>query len=170
MTTFYLTVRFLHVFAGALWAGMAIFSAFFLMPAMKEVGPDGAKVMAALERRGLVAFIPIVVSVSILSGLWLYWRYTGGFSPEISRSHAGMAFGTGGAVAIVAAVIGIVVVSRSLAKASALTKQAMAMPEAQRASVMAPVAGLRLRAMMGARIVAVLVTITIGLMSVGLLI
>ena len=71
------TVRFLHVFAGALWVGMAIFSAFFLMPAMKEVGPDGGKVMAALERRGLVAFIPIVVSISILSGLWLYWRYTG---------------------------------------------------------------------------------------------
>jgi hypothetical protein len=60
-------------------------------------------------------------------------------------------------------------VSRSLANASALTKQAMALPEAQRGSVMAPVAGLRQRAMMGARIVAVLVTITIGLMSVGLL-
>ncbi len=34
---------------------------------------------------------------------------------------------------------------------------------------MAPVAGLRQRAMIGARIVAVLVIITIGLMSVGLL-
>ncbi len=52
MTTFYLLVRFLHVLAGAIWVGMATFSAFFLMPAMKEVGPDGAKVMAALERRG----------------------------------------------------------------------------------------------------------------------
>ena len=101
-----------------IWVGMAIFSAFFLMPAMKEVGPDGAKVMAALERRGLVAFIPIVVIISVLSGVWLYWRYTGGFSPEISRSHAGMAFGTGGAIAIVAAIIGIAIVSRSLAKAT----------------------------------------------------
>ena len=89
--------------------------------------------MAALERRGLLAFIPIVVSVSILSGVWLYWRYTGGFSPEISRSHAGMAFGTGGALGILAAIIGIGVVSRSLAKATALTKQAMTLPEAQRA-------------------------------------
>ena len=169
MTTFYLLVRFLHVLAGAIWVGMATFSAFFLMPAMKEVGPDGAKVMAALERRGLVAFIPIVVIVSVLSGVWLYWRYTGGFSPEISRSHAGMAFGTGGALGILAAIIGIAIVSRSLAKATALTKQAMTLPEAQRGSVMAPVAGLRQRAMMGARIVAVLVIITIGLMSVGLL-
>lgn len=169
MTTFYLTVRFLHVLAGALWVGMAIFSAFFLMPAMKEAGPDGAKVMAALERRGFVAFIPIVVSIAVLSGLWLYWRYTGGFSPEIRRSHAGMAFGTGGALAIIAAVIGIVVVSRSMAKASALTKQVMAMPESSRASAMAAIGQLRQRAMMGARIVAVLVTITIGLMSVGLL-
>ncbi|HKV99646.1 MAG TPA: hypothetical protein VJN96_07475 [Vicinamibacterales bacterium] len=169
MTTFYLTVRFLHVLAGAIWVGFAIFSAFFLMPAMKDAGPDGAKVMAALERRGFIAFIPIVVSVAIFSGLWLYWRYTGGFSPEISRSHAGMAFGTGGALAIVAAIIGIVVVSRSLAKASALTKQAMAMPESARGPLMATIGPLRLRAMMGARIVAVLVTITIGLMSIGLL-
>ena len=169
MTTVYLTVRFLHVLAGAIWVGFAIFSAFFLMPAMKEVGPDGGKVMAALERRGLLAFVPIVVSVSILSGIWLYWRYTGGFSAEISRSHAGMAFGTGGALGILAAIIGIGVVSRSLAKASALTKQAMTLPEAQRASVMAPVPGLRQRAMTGARVAAVLVIITIGLMSVGLL-
>jgi hypothetical protein len=139
------------------------------MPAMKEVGPEAGKVMAALERRGFLAFIPTVVSVSILSGVWLYWRYTGGFSPEISRSHAGMAFGAGGALGILAAIIGIGVVSRSLAKATALTKQAMALPEAQRASVMAPVAGLRQGAMTGARIVAVLLIITIGLMSVGLL-
>jgi len=169
MTTFYLTVRFLHVLAGAMWVGFAVFSAFFLMPAIQEAGPDGGKVMAALERRGVVALIPIIVTVTILSGLWLYWRYTGGFSPEISRSHAGMAFGTGGALAILAAIIGIGVVSRSLAKASALMKQAMTLPEAQRASVLAPVPGLRQRAMMGARIVAVLVIITIGLMSVGLL-
>jgi uncharacterized membrane protein len=169
MTTFYLTVRFLHVLAGAIWVGMATFSAFFLMPAMKDVGPDGGKVMAALERRGFLAFIPIVVSVSIVSGVWLYWRYTGGFSPEIGRSHAGMAFGTGGAIAVVAAVIGIAVVSRSLAKATALTTQAMALPEAQRASAMAAVPGLRQRAMTGARIVALLVIVTVGLMSVGLL-
>ncbi len=169
MTTFYLTVRFLHVLAGAIWVGFAVFSAFFLMPAVLEVGPDGGKVIAALERRGLVAVIPIVVSISILSGLWLYWRYTAGFSPEISRSHAGMAFGTGGAIAIVAAIIGIAVVSRSLAKATALTKQAMAMPESGRAATMATVKALRTRAMNAARIVAVLVIIVIGLMSVGLL-
>ena len=169
MTTFYLIVRFLHVLAGAMWVGMAIFSAFFLMPAIREVGPDGGKVMAALERRGVVALIPIIVIVTILSGLWLYWRYTGGFTPEISRSHAGMAFGAGGAIAIVAAIIGIGVVSRSMAKATAMTKQAMAMPEAGRASTMTTIQQLRQRAMTGARIVAVLVIIVIGLMSVGLL-
>lgn len=169
MTTFYLIVRFLHVLAGAMWVGMAIFSAFFLMPAIREVGPDGGKVMAALERRGVVALIPIIVIVTILSGLWLYWRYTGGFTPEISRSHAGMAFGAGGAIAIVAAIIGIGVVSRSMAKATAMTKQAMAMPEAGRAATMTTIQQLRQRAMTGARIVAVLVIIVIGLMSVGLL-
>jgi uncharacterized membrane protein len=169
MTTFYLTVRFLHVLAGAMWVGMAVFSAFFLMPAIQETGPDGGKVMAALERRGVVALIPIIVSISILSGLWLYWRYTGGFTPEISRSHAGMAFGAGGAIAIVAAIIGIAVVSRSLAKATALAKQVMTMPEAGRASAMTAVQQLRKRAMTAARIVAVLVIVVIGLMSVGLL-
>lgn len=169
MTILYLVIRFLHVLAGALWVGMAVFSAFFLMPAVKELGPDGGKVMAAIERRGVVAFIPIVVSISILSGIWLYWRYTAGFSHEISRSHAGMAFGAGGAIAIVAAIIGIAVVSRSLAKATALSKQAMTMPDAGRAAAMATVQQLRARGMGAARVVAVLVIIVIGLMSVGLL-
>lgn len=169
MTILYLVIRFLHVLAGAMWVGMAVFSAFFLMPAVKELGPDGGKVMAAMERRGVVVLIPVIVSISILSGIWLYWRYTGGFSPEISRSHAGIAFGTGGAIAIVAAIIGIAVVSRSLAKATALSKQAMTMPETGRAAAMATVQQLRARGMSAARVVAVLVIIVIGLMSVGLL-
>ena len=52
------------------------------------------------------------VWLAILSGFWLYWRYTGGFSPEGSRTHAAMAFGTGGIIAVLAFLIGALMISR----------------------------------------------------------
>ncbi|MFI5178689.1 MAG: hypothetical protein ACHQO8_09000 [Vicinamibacterales bacterium] len=170
MTTFYLAIRVLHVLCGAIWVGMAVFGAFFLMPAIGDVGPDGGKVMAALERRGFVAFIPIIAALSVLSGLWLYWHYTGGFSPEISRTHAGMTFGIGGILGIAAAIIGAGVVSRAMAKATKLSKEAAGMIDtAARNAALAAANQSRQRGQTGARFVAVLLILTVSLMSIALL-
>jgi hypothetical protein len=170
MSTFYLSVRVLHVLCGAIWVGMAVFGAFFLMPAIKDAGPDGAKVMAALERRGFVAFIPIIAGLSVFSGLWLYWRYTGGFNPEISRSHAGMTFGVGGVLAIAAAIIGAGIVSRAMANATRLMREAAGMTDvAARNAALATAQQLRQRGQTGARFVAVLLILTVSLMTIALL-
>ncbi len=166
----YLTIRVLHVLAGAVWLGVAVFGAFFLMPSVRDAGPDGAKVMIALERRGFFALVPILAVSSIVSGLWLYWRYTGGFSSAISHSHAGMAFGTGGALAIVAAIIGGAVISRAAATSTALAREAATMPEGpNRTAALADAAVLRQRAQAAARVVAILLLLTAALMSVALL-
>ena len=42
--------RLIHVVAGILWVGFAVFVPFYLSPALAEAGPDSAKVMAALQR------------------------------------------------------------------------------------------------------------------------
>src|ERR687891_465683 len=52
MTTLIL-LRLVHVVFGALWVGMVVFTTFFLAPAVQDTGPDGGKVMAALQRRGI---------------------------------------------------------------------------------------------------------------------
>jgi hypothetical protein len=153
------------------WVGWTLFLVMFLQPAVLETGPEGAKVMAAVERRGFVAGIPIVAALSLLSGLWLYWRYTAGFSPSIRQSHAGMAFGVGGALAIISAILGGAVVSRLAKKATALSHEAATMPEgANRTAKVAGALELRRRMLAITKIIAVLLVATIALMSIAILI
>jgi hypothetical protein len=167
MFTTYLVIRALHILVGAIWLGTAVFAAWFLMPAVAEAGPGGAQVMAGIQRRGWIVAVPILAIVSIVSGLWLYWRYTGGFSPELSASHAGMTFGLGGAFAILAAIVGATI-GRNLVRANTLTAEAAsATDEAARGALLARAQGLRRRAQAAARVVAVLLLVTITLMSVA---
>lgn len=167
----YLIIRVIHVICGAAWLGSVLFTAWVLMPAMAQAGPDAAKVGAQIDKRGMHAFMGIVSGLAVLSGIYLYWHYTAGFSPEISRSHGGMAFGFGGFVAIAALVIGASGVGRSMKKAAALALQAVAATDqAQRQQLLGQAAGLRARAMTLARAVSILLLITIALMSVALFI
>jgi len=115
--TMFLVVMTLHVLCAALWVAIAVFGAVFLTPAARDLGPDGMKIMLALRKRGFVAFVPIIATITVLSGFWLYWRFTAGFSPEVSRSHAGMTFGTGGILGLTALIIGGAVLSRSVVQA-----------------------------------------------------
>ncbi len=161
----YLTIRALHVLLGALWFGFAVLMAYFLMPAMEEAGADGAKVAAGLERHRLLVAFGAIAGLTVLSGFWLYWRYTAGFNPVISRTHAGMAFGLGGVLGIIAAVLGGSVVGRSMKRAAAITATAATAPEAERARLFAQASALRARARAGAKLLAILLAITLILMA-----
>jgi hypothetical protein len=161
----YLTIRALHVLLGALWFGFAVLLAFFLMPAMEEAGPGGAKVAAGLERHRLMVAFASIAGLTVLSGIWLYWRYTAGFNPAISRTHAGMAFGLGGVLGIIAAILGGSVVGRSMKRAGALAASAATAPEADRGPLLAQAAAFRARARTSAKLLAILLAITIILMA-----
>jgi hypothetical protein len=161
----YLWIRVLHVLLGALWVGFIVFTVVFLTPAMSALGPDAPKLMAALRQRGLVIALPIIAGLTIVSGIYLYWRYTAGFSPEVSRTHAGMAFGIGGVLGIIAYIIGAGIVSVNMAKAMKLSQQMLSAPEAQRAGLMATIAGHRKRAATASQIVAVLVVLAVIFMA-----
>jgi uncharacterized membrane protein len=164
----YLVVRLLHVLLGAIWVGTVTFSAFVLMPALQEAGPDAAKVMAGLQRRRFMDLLPIVALINVLSGLWLYWRFTAGFDATISASPGGIAFGTGGALAIVAFMIGVLVMRRSLIRAGGLAARASSTTDpAERSKLMGQAAALRIRAGRAGRVVAVLLIITTLLMAAG---
>lgn len=53
-----IALRLVHIVLGALWVGMMAFTVFFLTPAIRDAGPEGGKVMAAL-----IAFILGIVVV-----------------------------------------------------------------------------------------------------------
>ena len=168
MTEIYLLTRVVHVVLGAFWMGAIVFAAFYLMPAVAEAGPDGAKVMAGIVRRKYLNVVPLVALVNILTGFWLYWRFTNGFEPALSGTRGAMVFGTGGVLALVAFHIGVLGMRRNILKAGALAAQAAALPEGgDRAALVAKAVALRARASMYGPIVAVMLIVTAALMALG---
>jgi hypothetical protein len=160
--------RLLHVLVGAFWAGTLIFNALFLAPAIGEAGPDGAKVMAGIQRRRFMDVMPLVALVTILSGLWLYWRISGGFEPSFFRTPLGLWYGIGGLLAIVGFGIGIGVLRPSMTRIGQLAAQAtQAADAAQREALMAQVSGLRRRSVTAGRLVALLLAVATALMGVA---
>ncbi len=168
MHTFFLSVRALHVLLGATWLGMALLASMFVMPAIRDAGPDGGKVLAAMARRGLVAFIPSIAGLTVLSGLWLYWRFTDGFNPAVSGSAGAMVFGMGGVLGLVAAVLGGSVVGRNIKKVLKLSGEAAATSDAAAREALLRQAGQAgQKAGAAGRLVTVLLAITIVLMAIG---
>lgn len=122
--------RIIHVLGGVIWVGSMFFVAMFLIPAMTEAGPDSAKVMTALNRRNFMVVVPVIAILTILSGLWLYWRASMGFSPAYMSSGPGKAYGTGAVLAILAFVVGITMTRPAMMKAEQLGRDGK-MAEAQ---------------------------------------
>ena len=148
-----LLARLLHIVVGVFWAGTVFFNAWLLAPALRDVGPDGGKVMAALARRGLLVILPVSGILTILSGIWLYWHASVGFDPAYMRSRPGMVYGLGMVATLVAFLIGVLVVRPSVAK--------MATADPSDASK------LRARVAAFSMLVAVLVAVTVICMAVG---
>jgi len=162
-----LLMRLLHIVLGVFWAGTLMFTAFFLLPSVREAGPDGAKVIAGLMRRRFLTVMPVVAAGSILSGFWLYWKMSVGFQPEYMRSPMGQAFGFGSVTAIVAFILGIKVVRPSMLRAAKLAQEAGAAALAERDTRMAEVQALRSRAGKAGVAVAMLLALTVAAMAVA---
>lgn len=162
------TMRLLHVGLGVFWAGVLFFHAWFLIPSVRDAGPDGAKVVQALQRRGFMNILPIAALLTILSGGYLMWRVSAGFRPEWSRSPTGMTLGIGAVAAIVAFGIGVGVMRPATLRAGALSQTVAQLPDqSAREARMGEIMGLRTRAARAARWVAGLLVVTVGTMAVA---
>lgn len=165
----YLLVRAIHVLFGAVWVGIAVFAAWIITPLAESLGPDAVKVNAIMRKRGFIAGMPILAGTTILTGVALYYRFTGHFSPEGLRSHAAMVYGTGGVLGIISLLIGALVISRSMIKAETVSKAAAGAKSAdERNRMLADAAALRARAGAAGNLIAVLLIITVLLMATGL--
>jgi len=151
-----LLMRLLHILSGIFWVGTMMFNTGFLLPAFRDAGPDGAKVGAALAKRRFMVVMPIVALVTILSGFWLFWRTSAGFQATFMQSHMAKALSFGAACAIVAFIIGVVVVRPAMVQAMALAQS-----NPQRAQV------LRVRTDVAGRLVTGLVALAAAAMAVA---
>lgn len=165
MSALLLVMRLVHIGLGAFWFGAVMFATFFLFPAMQEAGPDGARVGAGVMRRRYPQIVAIVAFLTLLSGLWLLRRVSGGFQPGYMGTGPGKGYSVGGAAAILAFLIGMIFVRPAMTKAMRLGQEAATSPNPQ--SVHAEAAKLRARAMTAGMVVAVLLMITIAAMALG---
>jgi hypothetical protein len=160
-------LRLVHVVAGVLWVGFAVFVPAYLGPAIQETGPDGGKVMAALQRRGLMTVLPVLAVLTIVSGVWLYWHLSAGFAPAYLRSTAGHAYGIGGVIAIVGFIIGISVLRPSMLRVLRIMASVPSAAPADRERLVAEAQRYRARGAAAGRVVAVLLLVATAAMAVA---
>lgn len=166
-TLVFLFVRVLHVLLAAVWLGATVFVSLLLMPAVNAAGPAGGQIMISLNKR-IVPFFASLGGLTVLTGIYLYWRFTGGFDPVISRSNAGMAFGIGGVAGVLAAIIGGSVVGRSSKRVVEIMQQVATMGDgAQKTSMIQEANGLKERMATSGAVVLVLQIVATVLMALG---
>ena len=114
-------LRLFHIGAGVFWVGGVLMFTRFVFPAVQAVGPAAGPFMDQLTR---VRQVPRALLgagfVTSLTGLALFWHDSAGGQGDWMRSVTGMAFGTGGLLAIVALVIGLTVNSPTARRLGAL--------------------------------------------------
>ena len=160
-------LRSVHVVGGVFWAGAILFVVHFLEPAVRDAGPDGAKVMQALRKRRYLEVVPTVAALTLLSGFALYWRTFGRLHPGPGASGVELALGLGGFASLVAFVIGVTMLRPSALRIGALGAEPAKAPPERRASLEEEVGRLRLRMRKSGRWVAVLLSVAILSMAVG---
>jgi uncharacterized membrane protein len=162
-----IVLRLIHVVGGVFWVGAMLFNAAFLFPAMRDAGPDGARVAAGIMRRRFAEITPVIALATMISGLWLYSRASVGFRAAYMRSPTGIIYAVGGLAAISAFLFGVIVVRPAMVRASALSTRIPQMEPAERDAALAQAQMLRKRAGGGGNVVAVLLFIAAAAMAVG---
>ncbi len=108
---YYLTsLRLLHIVPGIFWAGGVLYMAFFVMPAIQKLGPDGGKFMQQLAKtNNLPTFMTTLGTISVVAGLLLLWEVSGHFNLEWLVSFHGVVLLTGATAGIVALTLGFLI-------------------------------------------------------------
>ena len=75
----FLSIRVFHVLLASTWIGSTIFVSTLLMPAIEASGPSGGQVMMRINRHGIVAYMAALGGTTVLTGLYLFWHFTGAF-------------------------------------------------------------------------------------------
>ncbi len=83
MDTYMVVLRIVHILAGVFWVGAALTMILFIQPTAREVGPAAGPFMSHLAgKKRLVDFVLGAAGLTILAGLLMYWRVSGGLDPD----------------------------------------------------------------------------------------
>jgi hypothetical protein len=149
MTTI-LIIRTIHILAGVVWAGFGIVVAGFLLPSL---APEGRRAVGQWMATRGQALVGSSALLTIFSGLYLIITLHKG-----DTSAMGMTLGIGGALAILAFIIGITVIGPATRRLGAMQQTPGALTPDQAAA-------LQRRAVFGARLAASLIFLSVLAMA-----
>lgn len=138
----YLSLIFLHVAFGVLWAGGVIVLGLFVFPAVMEAGPAGGAVMGGILKRRLPVFLSVSAFIVVLSGVRMYMIR---FTPEWLTTAEGLAITVGGVLGLGAFVLGFFIQRPLAGKVGAMGARIAASGTPPTAGQAAELAALRAR-------------------------
>lgn len=159
-----ITLRAVHVMAGAFWVGAALMLVAFVAPSARAVGPAGAPFMQRLLGRSRFGeAMGIAGLAATLAGAALLWSSSGGLDPAWVASPGGATMVLASLVGIGALAIGIGVNKPTAARLAALG-DAVAATGGPTAAQAAEIAQLQRRLQLGGQWGAsLLVVATLGM-------
>ena len=160
--------RILHIGLGVFWAGAVFFLVFLLEPSVSSVGPEGGRVMQALQKRGLLTVMPVAAVVTILSGGFLYGHLLSGAGPGWLATRFGAALTIGAAASLVAFGQGLFLMRPATLQVGRLSARLGESPEAgERDALLAEIAEMKSRSRTHARWVAFWLGIAVVTMAIA---
>ncbi len=163
-----IAARILHIGLGVFWAGTIFFFVFLLEPSVRSVGPQGGLVMMALQRRKFMIILPVAAGLTILSGIYLYWRVSGGFALDWISAPIGEALTLGSVTSIVAFVIGVFFMRPAALEVGRLSASLANVNESEeRDAISARIEDLKSRSRTYARWVAICLGVAVITMAVA---
>jgi hypothetical protein len=163
-----LALRVIHVVLGVFWAGTILFFATLLEPSVRAAGPEGGRVMQALQQRHYMTIMPAVAVLTILSGIALLWRHFGGSPSGWFATRAGTCFSLGGLASLVAFVLGVFVLRPAALRVGALGRELAQSPGGPEGDAKAALLqALRRRMTLSMRWIAALLLIAVVTMAVA---
>src|SRR3954468_21694072 len=167
MTIELLFLRIVHIVGGIFWVGGTLLTTFFLFPALRTLGAAAGPVFAAVQQRKLSGWMLTAALLTVLSGLRLLWIPSGGYQSAYFATAPGMGFSTAGLSAIVAFVLGTMIVRPAAMGAARIGASIASAPPEQRGQLSAEVARLGKRSAIGGTIVAALLVLAAAGMAMA---
>jgi len=167
MDVYVVVLRLIHIVSGVFWAGAAFFNVLLLEPAINDSGAEGQKTMGALMRLGMVMVLTVAGVLTILSGLALYGRDSGGFQVSWIASPQGIVFTIGALAGIIGGALGGSMVGgsgRRLGELGAAVAQSGGKPTGEQAAQMT---ALKNRMHLGGQLNAGLLLIAVMAMAIA---
>jgi hypothetical protein len=163
-----IVLRLLHIISGVFWVGSAWLFFFFIEPTVTELGPDAEKFMTGLiVKRKMPRAITIAGAITVLAGLALIWRVSGGLTGAWFSTGPGIGFSIGGLAAIIAYAAGAAIIPRTLARVGALGAEMKAGGGPPSQVQIDEMGALQARLHQVGLIDAILFTVAVGLMAIS---